>query len=148
MHRPLNHTVRPDGQIVQAIKLACPQSGKPFNDITYYVVKTASQGDKRLKPRWRTRLRSGMILDPRNGFSTDCQVYDRSETGARLRLHADVSIPANIRLYEDARETPIDAWVVWRKNHEIGIWFAPGARQDLANAGRAGLRAGYTYARK
>jgi len=59
--------------------------------------------------------------DIRNVFLIECQIYDRSDTGARLRLVGDISLPSRIRLYEDASERLFDAAIAWRKGRVIGI---------------------------
>jgi hypothetical protein len=82
---------------------------------------TTPTGDKRLTVRRRTRLRAGKILDLSNGFLAECQIYDRSAAGARLRVLGGCEIPRFIRLYEDERDCLVDADVVWRRGSEAGI---------------------------
>jgi len=101
--------------VIDAIKLVRPGDGDPLADFTYCVVKPKDAGDKRSAPRRRTRLRSGKLLDPRNALLIDCQIYDRSEKGARIRLIGECPVPRSIRLYEESPERLLEANVVWRK---------------------------------
>ena len=90
--------------MIDAIKLIRPGDGDPRADFTYCVVKPKATGDKRSARRRRTRLRSGKLLDPRNALLIDCQIYDRSEKGARIRLIGECPVPRSIRLYEESPE--------------------------------------------
>jgi len=114
---------RGKGPVIDAIKLDRPGDCGPRPDFAYYVVKTCDAGDQRLAHRRRTRLRSGKVLDPCNAFLSECQIYDRSETGARIRLSGDRPVPSWIRLYEDWPERLLEAHVVWRKGREMGLCF-------------------------
>jgi hypothetical protein len=122
--RPAQRQKTTRGPLLEAVKVGCRDLGGRRGDVAYCVIETRTNGDKRSTPRRRTRLRSGKILDPRNAFLIECQIYDRSENGARLRLVANIPMPGKIRLYEDAPERLTDAFVVWRKNGEVGICFA------------------------
>lgn len=84
-------------------------------------------GDKRDRPRQRTRLRTGKILDRRGQFVTECLIYDRSEGGGRLRLPAEIALAASIQLYEDQSAALLQADIVWRTKREVGIRFRPAA---------------------
>jgi hypothetical protein len=105
--------------------------------------------DRRSSLRRRTRLRSGKIVDPGSRFLIDCQIYDRSDGGARLRLLASASVPAKIQLFEALPESLTDATVVWRREREIGICFEPPARpRKLSKTELMLLRGGYNPARR
>ena len=88
-----------------------------------YCVTFAKSVDRRSSGRRRTRLRSGKLLDLHNAFLIECQIFDRSHKGARVRLCADIQAPNAIRLYEDFPERLLDARVVWRKKRELGLRF-------------------------
>ena len=106
-----------------------------------YFVETAVPGDKRIGVRRRTRLRSGKILDLDNGFLADCQIYDRSAAGARLRVLGDADIPRSIRVYEDEYDSLVDADIVWRRGREAGIRLVGIARgPSLSRAHLTALR--------
>ena len=47
--------------------------------------------DKRIYPRRRTRLRSGKVTDRDGRFLAECQIYDRSPNGARLRVTTNLA---------------------------------------------------------
>jgi hypothetical protein len=123
----------------------CPRAiaAAPKNTV-YFAVKTALPGEKRASPRRRTRLRSGIILDQASAVIVECQIYERSKTGARLRLFSDVPVPSNIRLFDEVAKRLTHARVVWRRHREIGVRFAPSSGpRELTNAERVRLRRGY-----
>jgi hypothetical protein len=137
---------KPSPLFVDAIKVSAA-SFKPGAAITYTVVeKSAKAGDKRTEMRRRTRLRSGKVLDAKNKFLIECQVHDRSSSGARLRLVANVSAPARLRLFEDETKTIRDARVVWRRNQELGVRFVQQSSAELALGARRAALAGKYYA--
>ena len=97
---------------------------------TYTVLidpKPASKAgdDRRDAPRRRTRLRSGKIVDARDGFVTECIVHDLSDTGMRLRVPAGVTLPASFQVYDDQSGRLQRATVSWRRADEAGIHFTP-----------------------
>ncbi|HET6375896.1 MAG TPA: hypothetical protein VFF88_07580 [Methylocella sp.] len=105
------------------------QGGEPparLRRSAYYSVKTAAPGERRAGRRWRTYLRSGKILGAGQNFSIDCQIYDRSSGGARLRLFTHAPVPRRIQLFDEIMEKLYDARVIWRSGCEIGICFARG----------------------
>jgi hypothetical protein len=113
--------------------------------------KKSSQtgGDKRSSQRRRTRLRCGKIVDPRNSFLIDCQIYDLSDGGARLRLFACAALPEQIQLFENLPERLTDAKIAWQRNREIGICFMRGGRpRELTGIELTLLRAGYNPAKR
>jgi len=74
--------------------------------------------------------------------------FDRSKTGSRLRLFANIRLPLKIMLFDEVTEKLTDATVVWRRNRELGICFSPFVRpRVLTDAQLASLRAGYNPAR-
>ncbi|WP_395664291.1 hypothetical protein [Methylocella sp.] len=77
--------------------------------------------DRRRTRRQRTRLRSAKLLDGANGFLADCQIFDRSEGGARVRLFAALAPTASLRLYEDRPEGLFEARLVWRSDGALGL---------------------------
>lgn len=98
-------------------------SGPGTADFVYSVRVIVESGDRRSVRRRRTRLRSGKLLDLRNDFLIECQISDRSDRGARVRLLADIPAPAVIRLYEDDPERLLDARIVWRNQRDVGLCF-------------------------
>lgn len=133
---------------INAVKLDRALDGGSRQAFAYYVVTSKDPREQRQARRCRTRLRSGKVLDPCNALLTDCQIYDWSETGARIRLARDVSVPLTVRLYVDWPETLIEAKAVWRKGREMGLCFdllAPPRR--ISRAQLAHLR-GYFYSAK
>ena len=107
----------------------------------YFVETLVTPGDRRLTVRRRTRLRSGKILDLGNGFLAECQIYDRSAAGARLRVLGNSEIPRAIRLFEDERDCLVDADIIWRRGREAGIRLVNVARgPNLSRAHLTSLR--------
>ncbi len=146
MHHPRQHHKSASRPVIDAVKCDCPGDGGRRADFTYSVV---GAGDKRSARRRRTRLRSGKLLDPGNALLIDCQIYDRSEKGARIRLIGDRPVPRYIRLYEEAPERLLEAHVVWRKDREIGLCFAPNTEpRRISKAQLANLRGNFYVARK
>lgn len=82
--------------------------------------------DRRDAPRRRTRLRSGKIVDTRDGFVTECLVHDLSDTGMRLRVPAGVTLPPVFQVYDDQSGCLQRAEVSWRRADEAGIRFMIG----------------------
>ncbi|HET6378740.1 MAG TPA: hypothetical protein VFG05_10625 [Methylocella sp.] len=128
------------------------QGGEPparLSRSAYYFVKTAVPGERRAGRRWRTYLRSGKILSAGQNFSTDCQIYDRSPGGARLRLFTQGPVPRRIQLFDEISGKLYDARVVWRSGCEIGICFARGvtprspSREQLSRLHASGAFAPY-----
>lgn len=118
MRHSCNYTKNGIGPILDARKIIPGQSGARTNDVTYYVVKSAyvaktAADEKRSSQRWRTSLHSGIIVDPNSQFLIDCQIYGRSQTGARLRLCSRASIPSRVQWFEDMPEQLIDAIIVY-----------------------------------
>ncbi|WOJ88670.1 PilZ domain-containing protein [Methylocapsa polymorpha] len=109
------------GRLHEAVKIGYLHRSDLRHEFVYTVIDAKERGDRRSMRRRRTRLRSGKILDLRNAFLIECQIYDQSDKGARLRLVRELSLPSKIRLYEDASEQLFDAVIVWRKSPEIGI---------------------------
>ncbi len=120
IHRPNKDA---DGPVFEAAKVADLGRGRAAADFAYSVRIIAKDADRRSAQRRRTRLRSGKILDLGNGFMIECQIYDRSDEGVRVRLLADIPAQSVIRIYEDDPERLRDARVVWRKDFELGLCF-------------------------
>lgn len=83
----------------------------------------ANARENRRAARYRTRLRPCRILDVQNRFLVDCSLYDISTTGARVRILTDHQVPQRIRLHDEQEATTRDAFVVWRRNRELGLRF-------------------------
>jgi len=136
--------------VIDAIKIDHLQKDSSRQNFTYCVVKISSEAaEKRSVRRCRTRLRSGSVLDPCNVLLSDCQIYDRSERGARIRLVRDISVPSRLRLYEDWPEKLWEAKVIWRKEREVGLCFDLKAlSRTISGVQLACLRGRFYNARK
>jgi hypothetical protein len=116
-----------------------------FGDFTYAVIPDKPRprvpvGDKRGNTRQRTRLRSGKVIDPNDRFLTECLVFDRSESGGRLRVPAGTTLPAWIQFYDDQSAVLYQADVIWRRDRDIGIRFRPFASTARTRALAADMR--------
>ncbi len=83
------------------------------------------QPEKRAESRRRVRFRSGKLATVDGAFLMDCQIYDRSPEGARLRFATAVKIPEEVLLFDDEQNSVAAASVAWRHTNEIGIRFEP-----------------------
>ncbi len=100
--------------------------------------------NRRRQPRRRTRLRSGKVATLANRFIIECQIFDRSAEGARLRLAGRVVLPDHVKLFDDERNALYVAKVVWRRGNEVGIAFPEGLdRCEVRGAGVAALSGKY-----
>lgn len=81
---------------------------------------------RRVKNRQRVRLRSGKVAHINGNFIADCQIFDRSESGARLRLGQFFDLPEKIQLFDDEHQVLRIGEIIWRKENEIGILFDDG----------------------
>ena len=88
--------------------------------------------DKRTYPRRRTRLRSGKVTDRDGKFLAECQIYDRSPNGARLRVTTTLPVPDRILVFDDELSSLLAATVAWRRTNEIGVRFMLIFDTDLA----------------
>jgi hypothetical protein len=77
--------------------------------------------NRRSEPRWRTPLQSGKIFDERHRFLIDCQIYDRSAHGVRIRLVANILMPGRIRIFNEIAKELFDAKIAWQRNQDVGL---------------------------
>jgi hypothetical protein len=91
--------------------------------------------DRRVAPRSKV-LRGGRTYWP-NGDSTECTVYNFSETGAKLELvgHA----PNSFDLAVDGDQLRRSCFVVWRKANFVGVRFQNSSRllSSIGSAARS-----------
>jgi hypothetical protein len=102
-------------------------------------------GEKRAGSRRRVRFRSGKLASLDGAFLGDCQIYDRSADGARLRIGTSGPIPESVLLFDDEQNSLAPASVAWRRPNELGIRFIPG-RQTAKTEEIARRLAGKYYA--
>jgi hypothetical protein len=77
--------------------------------------------EKRVEPRFRTRLRTGMVLDLDDMFITSCLIRDRSANGARLKLPVDIFVPGEFLFYDEELQTMMRVERRWYRNEEVGV---------------------------
>jgi hypothetical protein len=80
--------------------------------------------DRRRSPR-RKILRRGLMFWP-NGDSSECIVYNLSETGAQLEVHGPA--PNSFDLAVEGEQWCRSCAVVWRKANRVGVEFQEQAR--------------------
>lgn len=103
---------------------------------------------RREEVRRRTRLRCGKVADKKGNFLVDCQIFDRSKKGARLRLAQSRQLPDLIRLFDDEFATLSFANVIWRHDNELGIEFPDGAEANIVDGKAHAALEGKYYAVK
>ncbi len=84
--------------------------------------------NRRRSPRRRMRLRSGKLATLDDRFISECQIFDRSCEGARLRLAGRVPLPDVVKFYDDQHRALYVVRVVWQRGNEVGIFFPEGSR--------------------
>lgn|GEM_PF-1735403 len=147
--------------VLNAIKIHPSQKRAWTNEVTYCVQSASSaaapagqsrtapkaRDEKRSSCRVRTRLCPAMIITPGELYATECQVYDRSASGARLRIPGAASIPRRFRLFDETQMVLMEVAAVWRRGRDIGVRFLKAARPRKVDAADlALLRAGYNPA--
>ena len=85
-------------------------------------------------------MRSGKIADINDKFIADCQIFDRTDKGARLRLARVIDLPEKIRLFDDEKNVLLTAVVVWTQGMQIGVMFPQGPGMiETSGPGHAAL---------
>jgi len=77
---------------------------------------------ERAAPRQKTFLRGTIFCNDRQK-SVECIVRDLSDTGARLVLPSDATVPDEIELYVPKKQRSHFGAVKWRRADEIGMEF-------------------------
>src|SRR5260370_34737137 len=77
--------------------------------------------DKRVEPRYISRLHGGHLSDGGRGFICACVVRDHSKTGARLLVPPDVSLPKRLWFYDDDIKQAVRVEIRWHRGQEVGI---------------------------
>lgn len=129
------------GPVLEAVKLTRGNFARARGASYTVIEPPAACRNKRLEARRRTHLRCGMVLDLNNRFLIDCQIYDRSSRGARLRLAANLKLPRRIRLFDDLAKQMLNAEIAWRRGQLVGLrFFQPADPPCLSEAQIAALR--------
>jgi hypothetical protein len=118
---PHSASARPTLDGVKVSRLSRPGHG----EVTYVVLTppAPAKGEKRADRRWRTHLRSGKVVDGGSVVLAESQIRDRSARGARLRLATPVTLPPQIRFFDDISKHLFEASVAWQRGRDIGIAF-------------------------
>lgn len=127
------------GPVLEAVKVA-RRNFVRTREASYTIIEPqTADRNKRREARRRTHLQYGMVLDQNDRFLIDCQIYDRSNRGARLRLAANLQLPHRIRLFDDLARQMLDAEIAWRRGQNVGVRFSPAA--DLSSMSEAQVTA-------
>jgi hypothetical protein len=111
------------GPVLEAVKVARGDFARG-REASYTVIEPqAACRNKRLEARRRTHLQCGMVLDLNDRFLIDCQIYDRSSRGARLRLTVNPKLPRRVRLFDDLAKQMLDAEIAWRCGQNVSVRF-------------------------
>ncbi len=125
--------------VLEAVKVT-RQNLVRTREASYTIIEPQAAGrNKRREARRRTHLQYGMVLDQNDRFLIDCQIYDRSNRGARLRLAANLQLPRQVRLFDDLARQMLDAEIAWRRGQNVGVRFSPAA--DLSSLSEAQITA-------
>ncbi len=103
--------------------LAIPAARSPDEPSAPVVQEpAASPGDLRIMKRQRSMLRGTIVFN--NRFSTmDCVVRDISQSGARLKLAGEGTLPQVFELNLPLKSRRHQAEMVWRRGEECGVRF-------------------------
>ena len=74
--------------------------------------------DRRFEPRSAANTRA-VVVGP--GLELACLIVDHSQTGLRLRLNRNLSLPGQVQVIDITRGVAIESEVVWRKGQEAGL---------------------------
>jgi len=110
------------------------------------ITENSNNAQRRQKMRRRTVLRSGKIATINGRFIADCQIYDRSEKGVRVRLSLDVELPEHVRVFDDEQNILFAGKIIWRDTKEVGIEFAEGEQNVEKHGKRHAMLSGKYYA--
>ena len=109
--------------LARAVASSLARRGK----VAYHVLGAPSAdsrqrqaAEKRGFARRRSHLRSGKLLDIENRFLCECLIYDRSNTGFRLKLARNISISKNCHLFEDETCAVNLVSIAWRRDCMAG----------------------------
>ncbi len=108
--------------------------------------EAACPANRRRSPRRRTRLRSGRLATLDNRFIVDCQVFDRSQEGVRVRLAGRMQLPEHVKFFDDELRRLYVARVVWQRGNEAGLWLPEGIKGGVASGKACTRLAGKYYA--
>jgi hypothetical protein len=103
------------------------------------MVRELKMRERRRATRQRSFLQGRLFYNKRRN-SVDCVIRDISETGARLKFSAAVTVPEALELYVPNKDQIYRVRVEWRHGEEVGVTFvqanteasAGGAADDLA----------------
>jgi hypothetical protein len=90
--------------------------------------------ERRRATRQRSLLQGRLFYNKRRN-SVDCIIRDISETGARLKFSAAVTVPEALELYVPNRDECFRVRVEWRQGEEVGVTFVQPKKGAATAAG-------------
>jgi hypothetical protein len=88
------------------------------------VVSVSSNNTAERRPKTRKPvLLTGIIAYAEGAHSFDCTLRNVSETGARIGVGKNVTVPSDFHLINMRDRVAYDAKLVWNKGSEIGVTF-------------------------
>jgi hypothetical protein len=134
-----SHKPKTTGPVLEAVKVTQGNIART-GEASYTIIEPqVAPREKRLEARRRTHLQCGMILDRNDRFLIDCQIYDRSRHGARLRLAANLRLPRQVHLFDDLAGQMLDTEIAWRRGQNVGVRFSQAP--DLPSLSEAQIKA-------
>lgn len=76
---------------------------------------------KRLFPRWRTRLRPAKLASLTNEYLCDCTTRDMSAGGLRLLMNEELPLPKEFYVFDVTERTISEVRLCWRDGLEAGV---------------------------
>lgn len=104
--------------VIDAVRIELCEASAAKGAFAYWTHDEATE--RRRAKRQRTRLRSGKLIGRDDRFLAECQIYDQSAEGVRLRFFANAPVIDDARLYVDRPEGLFDLRIAWRDGREAG----------------------------
>ncbi len=95
--------------------------------------------EPRITNRARTILGAKIIFNNRSS-TVDCVIRNISDTGAKISLDDQMSIPQRFEFSVPQKGMTYDAKAVWRQDNEVGIEFIKEPASQIANGSQDNLQ--------
>ena len=81
---------------------------------------TLSANERRRISRIRARLENGVLLSKSYNVIGECSIYDRSETGYRIKAREAKAVPSEFYLLRASDGTLVHGHVRWQREDQLG----------------------------